>query len=115
VPSAESVGLSLRRYILPWVLTGASTLPCPNISSLEARGPRGSRQAVFDIVNHLNRGAALITAQDQREHVAELNPIAGKRARAAAAYASALATLQAPSLAGTHPPRRGDTIMGDAG
>jgi len=45
--------------------------------------------AIFDIVNHLNRGAALIEAQDEREQVIGLNLIAGKRARTSTAYASA--------------------------
>jgi PAS domain S-box-containing protein len=47
-------------------------------------------EAVFDIVNQLNRGAPLITSQDEREQLAELNQLAGKRAKASAAYASAL-------------------------
>src|SRR5262249_34817753 len=42
------------------------------------------------IVNHFNCGAALITAPDERDQVAELNLIAGKRAKASAAYTSAL-------------------------
>ena len=47
-------------------------------------------EAVFDIVNQLNRGAPLITSQDEREQLAELNQLAGKRAKASADYASAL-------------------------
>jgi PAS domain S-box-containing protein len=57
--------------------------------------PQQREEAVFDIVNHLNRGAALITAPDKREQLAELNLIAGKRAKAATAYASALTYLNA--------------------
>ncbi len=45
---------------------------------------------IFEIVNQFDRGVALITRQDEREQVAELNLIAGKRAKAATAYASAL-------------------------
>jgi len=41
----------------------------------------------------LNRGAALITARDEREQLAELNLIAGKRAKASTAYTSALTYL----------------------
>src|SRR6266404_5375055 len=47
-------------------------------------------ERIFDIVNQFNRGAELITVQEERERVAELNLIAGKRAKAATAYASAL-------------------------
>src|SRR5271165_1280594 len=50
-------------------------------------------EAIFEIVNHLNRGAELITSQDERERLAELNLIAGKRAKASTAYASALSYL----------------------
>jgi len=45
---------------------------------------------IFDIVNQFDRGAALITAPKEREQVAELNLIAGKRAKAATAYVAAL-------------------------
>jgi PAS domain S-box-containing protein len=48
---------------------------------------------VFDIVNQLNRGAALITLPEERERVAELNLIAGKRAKTSTAYVSALSYL----------------------
>jgi PAS domain S-box-containing protein len=47
-------------------------------------------EAIFEIVGQLNRGAPLITSQDEREQLADLNLIAGKRAKAAAAHASAL-------------------------
>ena len=51
--------------------------------------------AIFEIVNQLNRGATLITARGEREQLAELNLLAGKRARASTAYASALNYLVA--------------------
>jgi PAS domain S-box-containing protein len=61
---------------------------------LTARTPPERREeTVFDIVNHLNRGGALITSRAERENLAELNLIAGKRAKASAAYASALKYL----------------------
>src|SRR6516165_7385973 len=47
-------------------------------------------EKVFEIVNQLNRGTALIDSPEERERVAELNLIAGKRAKISAAYASAL-------------------------
>ena len=46
--------------------------------------------AIYEIVNQLNRGTALITSVEEREQLAELNLIAGKRAKAATAYGSAL-------------------------
>jgi PAS domain S-box-containing protein len=50
-------------------------------------------EAIFEIVNQLNRGAALITSRDEREQLAELNLLAGQRAKATTAYASALTYL----------------------
>src|SRR6202043_3190157 len=52
-------------------------------------------EAIFEIVNQLNRGAALITSRDEREQLAEFNLLAGQRAKASAAYASALTYLTA--------------------
>jgi PAS domain S-box-containing protein len=63
---------------------------------LLAHTPAEKREeAIFEIVNHLNRGTALITTRGEREHLAELNLLAGKRAKATTAYASALAYLTA--------------------
>jgi PAS domain S-box-containing protein len=45
---------------------------------------------VFEIVGQFNRSATLVVAPDERAEVAQLNLIAGKRAKQAAAYASAL-------------------------
>jgi PAS domain S-box-containing protein len=56
--------------------------------SLERR-----EEAVFEIVNQINRGAALITSQEERDQIAELNLMAGKRAKASTAYVSALKYL----------------------
>jgi len=52
-------------------------------------------EAIFEIVNQLNRGAALITSRDEREQLAEFNLLAGQRAKATTAYASALSHLTA--------------------
>lgn len=54
---------------------------------------RGER--IFEIVSQLNRGAPLITSQDERESLAELNLAAGNRAKASSAYSSALTYLTA--------------------
>jgi PAS domain S-box-containing protein len=63
---------------------------------LLADTPREKRdEAVFEIVNQLNRGVPLIKSRDEREQLAELNLAAGKRAKASSAYASALAYLGA--------------------
>jgi predicted ATPase len=43
--------------------------------------PEQREEATFEIVNQLNRGAALITLQAERDQIAELNLIAGKRAK----------------------------------
>ena len=59
--------------------------------------PEKREEAIFEIVNQLNRGAALITAQDEREQLAEFNLVAGKRAKAAAAYAAAQTYITAGS------------------
>jgi predicted ATPase/signal transduction histidine kinase len=46
-------------------------------------------EAVFDVVNHLNRGWDLITSADEQALLCRLNRLAGERAKAAIAYASA--------------------------
>jgi PAS domain S-box-containing protein len=52
--------------------------------------PEKREESVFEVVSQLNRGVDLITLQAERDQLAELNLIAGKRAKASAAYASAL-------------------------
>ncbi|HYZ83111.1 MAG TPA: PAS domain S-box protein, partial [Bryobacteraceae bacterium] len=59
--------------------------------------PEKREEAIFDIVNQLNRGVDLITSREEREQLAELNLIAGERAKASSAYAAAINYL----LAGT--------------
>jgi PAS domain S-box-containing protein len=57
--------------------------------------PEKLKDRIFEIVNQLNRGAVLITSREERERVAELNLIAGERAKTSTAYASALAYFAA--------------------
>ena len=57
--------------------------------------PEKLDEGIFEIVNQLNRGSHLITSAEERERVAELNFLAGKRAKASTAYASALKYLVA--------------------
>jgi PAS domain S-box-containing protein len=57
--------------------------------------PAETEEAIFEIVNQLNRGAHLIVSTEEREQVAELNFIAGRRAKMSVAYASALTYLAA--------------------
>jgi PAS domain S-box-containing protein len=52
--------------------------------------PEEIEEKIFEIVNQLNRGTELIHSLEERERVAELNLIAGKRAKSSTAYASAL-------------------------
>jgi PAS domain S-box-containing protein len=53
--------------------------------------PEAVEENVFEIVSQLNRGAALIGAAEEREKLAELNLLAGRRAKVATAFAEALA------------------------
>jgi PAS domain S-box-containing protein len=63
---------------------------------LVAHTPLEKREeAIFEIVNQLNRGVALVTSQDEREQLVEFNLLAGQRAKATTAYASALTYLTA--------------------
>ena len=57
--------------------------------------PDKLEEGIFEIVNQLNRGANLITSIAERERIAELNLIAGRRAKMSTAYASALKYLHA--------------------
>ena len=57
--------------------------------------PEKLEEGIFEIANQLNRGCHLITSIAERERVAELNLIAGRRAKISTAYASALNYLHA--------------------
>jgi PAS domain S-box-containing protein len=57
--------------------------------------PAKTEERIFEIVNQLNRGVTLVTSAAERLQIAELNLIAGRRARASTAYKSALVHLAA--------------------
>jgi PAS domain S-box-containing protein len=57
--------------------------------------PDKLEEGIFEIVNQLNRGSDLTTSIAEHERIAELNLIAGRRAKISTAYASALKYLHA--------------------
>jgi PAS domain S-box-containing protein len=57
--------------------------------------PEKQEEMIFEIVSQFNRGAALITSAEERQKLAELNLMAGKRAKQSTAYNSALTYLAA--------------------
>jgi predicted ATPase len=59
--------------------------------------PEKREEMIFDIVGQLDRGSGLIVSADERNQLAELNLIAGKRAKASTAHHSALTYLVAGS------------------
>ncbi|MGJ5814571.1 sigma 54-interacting transcriptional regulator [Paludibaculum fermentans] len=72
---------------------------------LAAHGSQKEREeGIFEIVNQLNRGSALIGSREEKDQLAEFNLVAGKRAKASTAYVSALHYLRA-----------GAALLGDAG
>jgi PAS domain S-box-containing protein len=79
IPERERAGVHLRigRVLL---------------ASLTANG---LAEYLFDVANQLNRGAALLVDRDEKAQVATINLRAGRKAKASAAYASALAYFSA--------------------
>ena len=55
--------------------------------------PEAIADRIFEVVSQLNRARELVESQEERERIAELNLLAGQRAKAATAYAPALAYL----------------------
>ncbi|MBE9123322.1 AAA family ATPase [Tychonema sp. LEGE 07199] len=53
----------------------------------------GREERIFEIVNHLNMATMLVSDRVQREEFAQLNLVAGRKAKAATAYAAALECL----------------------
>ena len=70
---------------------------------LAGRDPDTLDEGLFDVVNHMNVGAELITSPAEKRTLARLNLAAGKRAKAAAAYQAAASYLGAglPLLSGS--------------
>ncbi|KYF73559.1 AAA family ATPase [Sorangium cellulosum] len=62
---------------------------------LRARRAEERDDALFDVVGHLNRGAALLRSRAERDDLAALNLRAGRKAKAAVAYESAAALFAA--------------------
>jgi PAS domain S-box-containing protein len=56
---------------------------------LRKTSPEGLSERLFEIVDHLNHGIELVTAQLERDEIAQLNLIAGKKAKTAIAYSMA--------------------------
>jgi predicted ATPase/HPt (histidine-containing phosphotransfer) domain-containing protein/PAS domain-containing protein len=57
--------------------------------------PHAERSAkVFDFIDHMNLGRRLVTRAEDRRDLADLNQMAGERARRAAAYAAAVSYLE---------------------
>jgi predicted ATPase len=57
--------------------------------------PDKLEEGIFEIVNQLNRGSDLTTSIAEHERIAELNLIAGRRAKISTAFAAALKYLHA--------------------
>jgi len=55
----------------------------------------GLAEHLFDVANQFNRGAALLIDRDEKAHVAAIDLRAGRKARASAAYTSALGYFSA--------------------
>jgi PAS domain S-box-containing protein len=106
---AEQAGLVIRggescRFLHDRVEEAAYSLIPPDhraarhlhIGRLLLAGRAGSDLAdeLFDVVNQLNRGAALIDTPAERAQLRRLNHAAGRRARAAIAYESARGYLE---------------------
>ncbi|MEP0871372.1 AAA family ATPase [Trichocoleus desertorum AS-A10] len=56
--------------------------------------PETLSEKIFEIVDHLNLGIELVTDKAEQIEIAKLNLIAGQKAKAATAYAAAIAYLQ---------------------
>lgn len=57
---------------------------------LQQTSPEVLEERVFDIVNQMNKGWTLINGEEEKIRLAELNLLAGKKAKASTAYRSAM-------------------------
>jgi predicted ATPase/signal transduction histidine kinase/CheY-like chemotaxis protein len=57
---------------------------------LQNTAPSSLSEEIFEIVDHLNLGVELVTHQEERDEIAKLNLMAGKKAKAATAHGAAL-------------------------
>ncbi|NER21559.1 MAG: AAA family ATPase [Symploca sp. SIO1C2] len=67
-----------------------SQFPIPNLQDSE----QWSAEQIFQIVDHLNFGWKLLNSQQERKELAQLNWLAGKKAKIANAYGTAIKYLQ---------------------
>ncbi|WP_437935638.1 AAA family ATPase [Sorangium sp. So ce341] len=79
IPAGQRVEMHLR---IGWLL-------------LQRQRAEEREEMIFDVVGHLNRGAALIRSQAERDELAALNLRAGRKAKAAAAFHGAAALFAA--------------------
>ena len=88
--TAPEIGELVRVRGQHWVV-GDVHGPDRTVEDVTARTPLDAvEESIFEVVSQLNRAGALINSREERERVAELNLIAGRRAKASTAYASAL-------------------------
>ena len=99
--------------LIPGVLRAEAHLRIGRLLATHAPGQR-LEEMIFEIVNQLNLGAALIISREEREQLAELNLAAARRAKASTAHASALKYLRTgAALLGDDPWRgRRDLVFG---
>jgi predicted ATPase/signal transduction histidine kinase len=62
---------------------------------LQKSSTSDQEERLFEIANHLNVGIALMTTLQEREHLSQLNLAAGRKAKIATAYSSAVSYLSA--------------------